>query len=366
MIELLHILSDTNIGGAGRALRSFLDGFDTTGFRVRVALPKHSAMEAELAGLPIDCIALDCAGDRSFAADFLTASSALIRRVRPTILHTHASLSAQLAGICHRVPVRVATKHRVESEASLMRRLALPATGVRWIAVSGAVAEGLCAAGVSPSRVYTVPNGVAVPKNTDRSVNLRRELGISPAAVVYGMVGRVETEKGVRAFLYAAKQVGRALPDAHFLVVGTGSLLPELRQAAGERVHLLGHRTDMAAVYATLDVLVNASLTEAASMTLLEGMAAGVPVLASAVGGTPELLGDTCGRLFAPQNVGALADAMFAFADPTVRARAAAESRARVLSHFANTTAAARLRELYLDFCGVTNYSPLRAVPTFP
>ena len=366
MIELLHILSDSNIGGAGKALLSFLDGFDTTGFRVRVALPQGSEMESLVRPYPVDVIPLPCGGDRSLAPDFLAASSALIRKVRPTVLHTHAGLAAQLAGLYHRVPVRVATKHRVEAHTGILRRLSLPNAGIRWIAVSEAVAQGLRRAGVPRNWVFTVPNGVSVRAEEDGGTegDLRAALGIGVADPVYGIVGRCEAEKGIDCFLTAARIVREAVPCARFLVVGSGSLLPELRRLAQPGVQVLGYREDMRAVYATLDVLVNASLTEAASMSLLEGMAAGLPVIATRVGGTPELVGDS-GRLFLPQDAGALAEAMLALADPIARKRAGAQSRARIRERYQNTVTAELLRELYLDFCGETPYSRLRRQPRF-
>lgn len=361
MIELLHILSDSNIGGAGRALLSFLDGFDSDGFRVRVAVPQKSAMLPLLADMPVEIVPLACTGDRSLAPDFLAAAATLIHKVHPTILHTHAGLAAQLAGIYHRVPVRVATKHRVEDHVGALRRLSLPNAGVHWIAVSEAVADGLRASGVPRKWVHTVPNGVSTVTNTSVE-NLRGALGIPPAAPVYGMVGRLEPEKGVFDFLQAANLVSVALPHAHFLVVGAGSLFPVVKRATLPNLHVLGYRSDMSAVYATLDVLVNASVTEAASMSLLEGLAAGLAVIATAVGGTPELLGDA-GKLFLPHHVGALCEAMLCFANPMERRRAGARARLRVKERYENRVCAQLLRELYLDFCGVSSFSLLRATP---
>lgn len=363
MIELLHILSDSNIGGAGKALLSFLDGFDTTGFCVRVAIPRGSAVESLVRAYSADVIELPCGGDRSLAPDFLAASSALIRKVRPTILHTHAGLAAQVAGFYHRVPVRVATKHRVEEHTGILRRLSLPNAGIRWIAVSEAVAQGLRGAGVPKNWVFTVPNGVTV-EDTPKAVDLRAELGIGVADPVYGIVGRCEAEKGIDCFLTAARIVREAVPSAHFLIVGAGSCLPALRKIRDAGVHVLGYRADMSAVYATLDVLVNASLTEAASMSLLEGMAAGLPVIATAVGGTPELLGES-GYLFAPQDAGALAQAMLMLADPVLRRRMGTQSRLRIRERYQSRITAELLRELYLDFCGETPYSRLRRRPHF-
>ena len=99
-------------------------------------------------------------------------------------------------------------------------------------------------------------------------------------------------------------------------------------------------------------------------MSLLEGLSAGLAVIATAVGGTPELVG-ACGRLFAPRDAGALAEAMLALADPITCRRAGDRSRARIKEKYQNAVTAELLRELYLDFCGETPYSNLRRQPQF-
>ncbi len=138
----------------------------------------------------------------------------------------------------------------------------------------------------------------------------RHELGFAPEDFVFGIVGRIAPIKNHELFLRAAAIVARRVPRSRFAIVGGGSEIEELRRAAaelgiGERVRFTGVRTDLSAVYSDLDAVVLTSRNEGTPLSLIEAMAAGLPVVATNVGGVEDLLtkewsGDIASRRFFP------------------------------------------------------------------
>jgi glycosyltransferase involved in cell wall biosynthesis len=168
------------------------------------------------------------------------------------------------------------------------------------------------------------------------------------------VVARLQPEKGVATFLKAAARVSKASPEARFLVVGDGPLREELLGLAGrlgmeDRVRFLGYRTDARALIGLLDVLVVPSLTEGSPLIVLEAMAAGVPVVASAVGGIPDQArhGEE-GLLVPPGDPEALAGAMGELLRDPSRARLlGAAGRRRTENEFSHETLVRRIEGIY-------------------
>jgi glycosyltransferase involved in cell wall biosynthesis len=170
------------------------------------------------------------------------------------------------------------------------------------------------------------------------------------------VVARLEAEKGHRHLLAAWPAVAEALPDAWLLIAGTGSLADALRsQAAGlscaERVIFSGAPDDVPAMTASLDLALLPSLREAQGVALLEAMASGVPIVASAVGGIPETVRDGIdGQLVSPADPDALAASVIRLArDPALRARLADAGRRRVEETFRLDASVRRIEAIYAD-----------------
>jgi len=244
-----------------------------------------------------------------------------MRAWRPAIVHTHtakAGLLGRLAARAARVPTVVHTFHghvlrgyfsppRETFFRGLESFLARAADAL--VAVSESVKRDLVELRVAPERkIRVIPLGLelgplagALPRGT-----LRREAGIPDAAPLVGIVGRLVPIKDVPCFLVAAKRVRELRPDARFAVVGDGEEREALeRQSAAlglsGALHFFGWRRDLLAVYGDLDVVVNASRNEGTPVALIEALAAGRPVVATAVGGTPDLIGrDERGLLVPP------------------------------------------------------------------
>jgi glycosyltransferase involved in cell wall biosynthesis len=228
---------------------------------------------------------------------------------------------------------------RVADRDGLVDRV-LCALATAIIATSRAVARRFPWAG---AKVRLVPNGVDLERFAPRpqSGALRASLGLPPSAPVAVSVGRHVPEKGYRHLVDATALVERARPGVHWVLVGDGELRGQLEAQArrlglGSRVHFTGWRDDVADVLALADVFVLPSESEGFGRVLVEAMAMGRAVVATAVGGVPDVVvaGET-GLLVRPADPVALADAVQALlADRAHASRLGAAGRARAESTF--------------------------------
>jgi glycosyltransferase involved in cell wall biosynthesis len=222
-------------------------------------------------------------------------------------------------------------------------------------------ADALRPRGAAGARTHVIPSGVDTelfrPRPEARG-ELRARLGIAnanPATPVIGTVGRLEARKGTALLLEAAAQlVKKGLSELRVVVVGDGPLRDELSALAArlgitERVHMLGNRSDVAEVLVALDVFVLPSHSEGMSNALLEAMATGLPVVATAVGGNPEVVSaETTGVLVPPDNAMALADAVLRLvASPGLRAQLGAAARGQVQERHGACAMVRRLEAVY-------------------
>jgi glycosyltransferase involved in cell wall biosynthesis len=288
---------------------------------------------------------------------------------RVDILHAHdfyagllGAAAARLAGVrviaCQR-HLRLSDRRAHEWGTRLTHRLAH-----RVLVNSEAIRDHLLAAGrVAPEKIVVIRNGLSDAAErgalddsgrAKRRAALLRELNLDEGAKLIGLVARLQPVKGHRYFIEAASRIAAVEPKAHFLLVGDGALRREIeeqaaRLGAGDRVHLLGDRNDAALVPAGFDVAVLASLHEGLPNAVMEAMAAGAPVVATAVGGTTELILDgATGFLVPPADADALARRILdALRNPEWSARMAAQGRQRVLSQFGMRRMVESVEQLY-------------------
>lgn len=327
MIRILNIISDTNIGGAGRVILNYLRYADRNKFETLVAIPRGSLLKPLLEEAEVTVYEVGGMADCSYASQDVKALQALIRRVKPDLVHTHGALSGRIAAKrCH-VPV-VYSRH---SAFPVPAKLKYPPG--RWvnkllnehyadhiIAVSPATRDNLTEGGISPKKITVVMNGVAPvsPISDGEKAALRQSLGLGKDVFTFGILARIEDYKGHLYLVYAAKLLkDRGYSNFRILVAGTGAFEEEVTRAVTEMgvedvVQMLGFRSDAAALLNILDVQLNASYgTEATSMALLEGMSLGLPTIASDYGGNPFVItSGQNGLLFPSKDSAALADAM--------------------------------------------------------
>jgi glycosyltransferase involved in cell wall biosynthesis len=177
--------------------------------------------------------------------------------------------------------------------------------------------------GCPADRFVVVANGVEAPEVPESRDDLRRELGVQPSSVVVLLVAALRPEKRVPDFVEAIRRARGARPELVGLIVGEGAERAAVESAidGDPGLRLLGHRDDVPRLLKASDVFALSSTYEAAPMSILEAMASGLPVIATGVGGVPDLVADhTTGLLVAPSNPTAMAEQLTILAaDPALR-----------------------------------------------
>jgi glycosyltransferase involved in cell wall biosynthesis len=293
----------------------------------------------------------------------------VFRRERPTIAHLHLTKARVLGGIAARlagVPVVLETFHgtlfdgyfgRVKTRILLgvERLIARLMDGI--IAISDRVAADLVARRVAPAdRIQVVPLGLDLgrfetPAATGR---LRAALGVDAGTPLVGAVARLVPIKGLQTFVEAAAIVVGAEPRARFAIVGDGPERPALERqvkalALADHLTMLGWRRDVADLYPDLDVVVQPSLNEGTPLTLIEAMAAGRAVVATRVGGVPDLVTDGADGVLVPAgNAPALAEAVVRLlGDPQQRRRLGEAARHTARRRFSSDRLVSDMDALY-------------------
>ena len=358
--RVLLVVDSLEVGGAERHVVDLASALHRKGYEVEVACSIADGLSKPLeeAGVPVRPLARRLVKRRVSLA-YARGIRKLLREGRFDLVHAHIYASAVAAAIATRgtgLPL-VVTEH---TEASWQNRWARRCS--RWtyrrarriIAVSTPIERRLIERdGVPPELVTLIPNAVIPASGNPPDLADTLPDGWSERPLV-GVVARLQPEKGVATFLKAAARVSKVSPEARFLVVGDGPLREELLDLVGraglrERVRFLGYRTDARALTGLLDVLVVPSLTEGSPLIVLEAMAAGVPVVASAVGGIPDQVrhGEE-GVLVPPDDPDALAGALGALLEDPVRAHRLGEAgRRRTENEFSHEALVRRIEAVY-------------------
>ena len=349
--KVLHICSDTNIGGAGKYVLTLLtQPRIARGYEVAVACPEGAlAAAVRRAGIPV----FVCPGaDRSFSWQALRALFGLMRTWRPQIAHTHGSLAGRVAAALAGART-IYTKHglaaaeeasiQVRGAGGLLKGLAVRLFADRIVAVSGAVKAALIASGADPDRIRVIPGGV----------DLRPYEGLPAlAGGVVGALGRLEREKGFDLLLQAMAQLAGEARPPRLILGGDGSQREALAQQAREAglpVEMAGFVSDVPAFLGQTGLFALSSRSEGLGLVLVEAMAAGRPVVATRVGGVPEVVVDgETGLLVEPGDVDALAAAIRRLlADPALAQRMGAAGRERVRALFSAERMAEQTAAVY-------------------
>ena len=320
-----HVVHSLEGGGTERVLVALLKSFNHRELRhVVVTLREAGGLAAELPE-EVACIALNTAGRSRRSA---LALARVMARLRPAVIHARnvcTWFDACIARVCTPASQLVLGFHGLEgggdfSSRSRMVAQVAKSMGSRFASVSEC-GRGLIATQLGvPLRVIShLPNGVdpcrfRPPSPEDRRA-ARQLLGIGDHECVVGVVGSLKPVKAHDVLLEAVAQIRGEIPNIKLLIVGDGPLRGMLEEAARrleirERIEFCGWREDVAIVLHAMDAFVCCSRSEGMSNSLLEAMAGGLPVVSTAVGDHPDLLGNDVGLLIPADNAGALAEAL--------------------------------------------------------
>ena len=365
MKKILNIISDTNIGGAGRVILNYLHFADRTNYDTWVAVPRGSLLRPPLEEAGAHVLEVDGIADRSYAKEDVALLRRVIAQTAPHLVHTHGCFSGRVAARREHVPV-VYSRHSAFPVPPKLKyppgrwvnKLVNEHYADRIIAVSPATRDNLTEAGISPKKITVVMNGVSpvTPLPPPEREALRLSLDLPAEGTTFGILARIEDYKGHLYIAQAARLLrDRGRSDFRVLVAGTGGFEADLRRAVRDlgvedAVRLLGFRSDADKLLSLLDVQLNASYgTEATSMALLEGMSLGLPTIASDYGGNPYVIRDgETGLLFPSRDPRALADAMLRLMDhPQEREALGQRAREDFLRRFTGDVFARETEKVY-------------------
>lgn len=308
--SVTFVIDELEVGGSQRQLLLMATGLIERGWPVQAICLQPILSMAEdfaAAGIPVHLLRkrrmIDLGLLLTLGRFFLHHHTVIVHAFSSTA-EFFAGLAARMCGCQVVVSIRnyneqLPVRHRVAKRVSCWLAHAVVANS------QAGAAAAVMAGVVAKQKIHVIPNGVIVPPVPLTKTAARRQLGIPENALVSLSVGRLVWEKGYETTLELARRLRHFHSEALFLIVGDGPLraaLVEQIDVLGlrERVQLLGERRDVACLLAAADFYLNTSVSEGLSNSVMEAMAAGVAVVATAVGGTPELIEDgISGLLFA-------------------------------------------------------------------
>jgi glycosyltransferase involved in cell wall biosynthesis len=368
-VKVLRVIARLNMGGPALHVAYLASGLQERGYETTLVAGTLARGEDSMAfvadelGVRVERVpqlGREIAPLRDLRAAMQLAR--LIRRQRPQILHTHTAkagavgrIAALLAGDA-RPPIVVHTFHghvlrgyfdpvRTLGFRLLERWLATKTT--KLIAVSPQVRDDLVALGVAPAEKFEVIRlGIELERRVETDANARTEtrrlLGVPEHAFVVGWIGRMTGVKNADAVLDAFRQLRDDGVDAYLCMVGDGPDRDKVEQRASElgivrRCLFLGYQEEVAPYYAAFDTLILPSVNEGTPVSAMEALAAGRPVVATRVGGIPDVVEDgEDGYLAEPGETAQLAEQLARLArDPELRERMGEHGRARVIDRYA-------------------------------
>ncbi|HYV50787.1 MAG TPA: glycosyltransferase [Dongiaceae bacterium] len=357
MLSVLHVGTSLGFRGGEQQMLFLISGLRERGVRVFALVPERGALAERLRAERIDVFPLTARGDLDLTGVFGLRRA--LGQSRPDMMHLHTARAhaigrLALAGHAHRPGIIVSRQVAFPAKGGPFRRLKYAHGVDRYIAVSQAAATSVRDAGVDPERITVVPCGIdprvfAVPRDRD---GLRRELAIPPGSKLVGFAGALEEGKGPSDLLEAVAGLPR---NVHVLMTGEGPLRVRLEHRSLEadlagRVHLLGWRQDFPRILRSLDAFCLPSRQEGFPNAILDALAAEVPVIATQVGGIPEIVvSGRNGLLLEARDPEALRAALLrVLDDPELAALLAGEGR-RTVNEFTVDRMVERTLAVYHD-----------------
>jgi len=300
-MRVLHLIPSLAVGGAEQTAANLMIGLSAAHEVTGVSL-YPSVNSTTQSKLDSGNIRLRFLGKRrGFDPRMFYALDRVLKEIQPHVVHTHLSVLRYVLPALrkHRIPVAIHTLHNVADHETDMLGRALQWFAFRRYVLPIAISREVAA---SATRIYqlecaaVIPNCIPVEKYrvaSEERVRWRQKEGYGPNDFLFICVGRLEPQKNPTLLLEAFAALHD--PRANLVMLGDGSLHQQLtasirRLGLERRVHLIGKRSDIAECLAASDVFVLASNWEGSPLAVMEAMASGLPVVATSVGGVPELV----------------------------------------------------------------------------
>lgn len=305
MVKVLQVSSDTNIGGAGKCILTYLKHCNREKLDVAVVLPKNSLLKSHVDEMGFKVFEIDAMADKSLDFGAVAKLLSVFCEFKPDIVHTHASMSARIAARLYGAKI-VYTRHSVfPPNPKLTHGIGKAVCGFvnnstadKIIAVAEAAKQNICDIGVSDKKIDVILNGVEPldEYSSEEIEKIKAEHGIPADCKCAAIVARLNEVKGHKYFVEAARLLKEMGIKARLLIAGTGDMEEKIRQQIKDSnledyVIMLGFLNDVEPLMNIVDVSVNCSFgTEATSLSLLEGMSLGKPAVVSDFGGNPGVI----------------------------------------------------------------------------
>lgn len=365
--RILYVHGIGAIGGAERDLLALLKTLDRHKWEPHVVCPGTGPLMDQLQTLAIPTHALTLPPWRKLLSFFHRRSAvqclgALVGQLKPAMIHVNDIwwVPHTLRAVRYNSTSLPVVAHvRQEIEPAKVRRYGLDQVDA-VIAISRQVEQSLIAGGVSASRVRTLYSGIdlsGAQSLTDGQA-IRQRAGIPGGAVLLGTVANLFPRKGYEVMLRALPAIIRAVPMAHYMIVGSDEnhyadrlkkLAQELQIA--DRVHIVGFQDPVHPFLASLDLYVHPALMEGFGIAVVEAMAMGRAVVATTTGGLPEVVaGGETGLLVPPGDVESLAVTVIALLEDKVRReQMGRKGMARAQERFSLAASVMQMEQLYGD-----------------
>ncbi len=372
MLKVLQVSSDTNIGGAGKCILTYLKYFDRNRLDVAVVLPKDSLLKPEIEAQGVKIFEIDAMADKSLDTKAIKKLLAVFREFKPDVVHTHASMSARIAARLYGAKI-VYTRHSVfppnpkltHGIGKAVCGLVNNSTADKIIAVAEAAKQNICDIGVSDKKIDVILNGVEPLRefSAEELAEAKKRFGVPEDCKCAAIVARLNEVKGHKYFVEAAKLLKEKGIKAKLLIAGTGDMESAIKQqieesGLSEEVLMLGFLTDVEPLMNIIDVQANCSFgTEATSLSLLEGMSLGKPAVVSDFGGNPGVIKNGRNGFVVPtHSAEALAEKLAElFCDENLYNKMCEESREIFKSTFTAKKYAQNIDNIYLNLGGKDN-----------
>jgi glycosyltransferase involved in cell wall biosynthesis len=347
--RVIHLASAREWRGGQRQVLLLATALARLGVDQLVVTNRGSRLAIALAEARVPVDPVEWRGGLS-AAPLLAAVRAA--RLTPALLHAHDSHALVLASIASRLARRTPVVATRRTDYPL-RRGGFWVRANRVIAISTAVREALLAGGVSAERLALVPDGIDLNATEATAAgSVRRELGLPEAGPLAVQVGALTPDKDQATLIRGAARLQRTVPGLHWAIAGAGPLRDSLEalvrdEGVGSIIHLVGQLEDPLRLIAAADVFVMSSAHEGLGTSILDAMALGRPIVATAAGGIPDLLGRGAGLLVPVGSADALSEAVArVLAEPNLGASLSAAARADVV-RFSDVGMATGVRQVY-------------------
>jgi len=364
--RILYVHGIEAIGGAERDLIALLKTLDRHKWEPQVVCPGTGPFREQLHTIAVPTHALSLPPWRKPLALFQRRSAVwrlevLVNRLDPAIIHVNDIwwVPHTVRAVASRTvnPVPIVAHVRQEIEPAKVRRYELDRVEA-VIAISRQIEQSLIAGGVSVKNVRTVYSGIDLSEGqvTHDDQAIRRMIGLPSGAVLLGTVANLFPRKGYEVMLRALPAILRAIPTVHYVIVGSDdhNYADRLKRLAYElkiadRVHIVGFQDPVHPFLAALDLYVHPALMEGFGIAVVEAMAVGKAVVATTIGGLPEVVaqGET-GLLVPPGDAESLAATVVSLLEDKVRReQMGRKGKARAQERFSLGASVAHMEQLY-------------------